>query len=69
MNIKKGPLGFPAKRYAKKCENANCENIITKCENFVKTMSFTAATINCSKEHVEFSALHDSSIFEVYYVI
>ena len=36
MNIKKGPLGFPAKRFAKKCENANCENIITKCENFVK---------------------------------
>ena len=28
-----------------------------KCENFVKTMSVIAATINCSKELVEFSAL------------
>ena len=28
-----------------------------KCENFVKTMSVIAATINCSKELVKFSAL------------
>ena len=38
-------------------ENAKCENIFTKCENFVKTMSFIAVTINCSEELVEFSAL------------
>ena len=31
--------------------------ILRKCKNFVKTMSFTAATINCLKEFVEFSAL------------
>ena len=28
-----------------------------KCKNFLKTMSFIAAKINCSKELVEFSAL------------
>ena len=28
-----------------------------KCENYVKTMSVIAVTINCSKELVEFSAL------------
>ena len=28
-----------------------------ECENFVKTMSVLAATINCSKELVEFSTL------------
>ena len=36
---------------------AKCETILAKCENFVKTMSFIAATINCSKELVKFSAL------------
>ena len=50
------------------------------CENFVKTMSFIAATINGSKELVEFSALiaeyfkfimsykHDFSNFTLTYV-
>ena len=58
-------------------ENAKCENIFVKCknmkisrkcENFVKTMSFIAATINCSKELVEFSALI-AQYLKFYYVI
>ena len=39
-----------------------------KCENFVKTMNFIAATINSSKELVEFSALI-AQYFKFYYVI
>ena len=39
-----------------------------KCENFVKTMSVIAATINCSKELVEFSALIPQYL-KFYYVI
>ena len=38
------------------------------CENFVKTMSFIAATVNCSEELVEFSALI-AEYFKFYYVI
>ena len=38
-------------------EHAKGANIFAKCEHFVKTMSFIAATINCSKELEEFSAL------------
>ena len=40
----------------------------TKCENFVKTMSVIAATINCLKELVEFSALIPQYL-KFYYVI
>ena len=32
-------------------------NILAKCENVVKAMSFKAAIINCLKELVEFSVL------------
>ena len=39
-----------------------------KCENFVKTMSVIAATINCSKELVKFSALIPQYL-KFYYVI
>ena len=42
---------------AKFLENEKYENIFAKCENFLKAMSFIAATINCSKKLVEFSAL------------
>ena len=38
-----------------------CEN--AKCENFVKTRNVLAATINCSKELVEFSALIPQYLF------
>ena len=38
------------------------------CENFVKTMSFMATTINCLKEEVEFSALI-AQYLKYYYVI
>ena len=44
-----------------------CKNIFAKCENFVKTMSFIAATVNCSKE-LEFSALK-AQYLKFYYVI
>ena len=40
----------------------------TKCENFMKTLSVIAATINCSKELVEFSALIPQYL-KFYYVI
>ena len=36
--------------------SGKCKIVFAKCENFVKTMSFIAATIKCSKELVEFSA-------------
>ena len=39
-----------------------------KYENFVKTMSFIAATISCLKELVEFSALI-AQYLKFYYVI
>ena len=42
--------------------------ISRKCENFVKTMSVIAATINCSKELLEFSALIPQYL-KFYYVI
>ena len=58
------PKGFPrTKRHAKKGEDflSHFEKIneakMRKCENFGKTMSFIAATNNCSKELVEFSGL------------
>ena len=42
--------------------------ISRKCENFVKTMSFIAATISCLKEIVEFTALiARESIFKQIY--
>ena len=44
------------------------ENIFAKCVNFVKTMSFIAATINSPKELMEFSALI-AQYFKFYYVL
>ena len=48
-----------AKFFFAKIQNAKIwriTKISRKYKNFVKTMSFIAATINCSKELVEFSA-------------
>ena len=47
------------KRFAKKCDKfqSHFANFFAKCENFVKTIIFIAATISCLKELVEFSAL------------
>ena len=59
------------KRFAKKCENFRShftKKNYAKCENFVKTMSVIAATINCSKKLVEFSALIPQYL-KFYYVI
>ena len=40
-----------------------------KCENFVKTMSVIAATINCPKELVEFSALIPQYLKFYYFIL
>ena len=65
-------VGFPAnenakisKKYFREMRRFR-EN--AKCENFVKTMSAIAATINYLKELVEFSALIPQYL-KFYYVI
>ena len=50
------------RNFAKKAKireniSEKCEKNFTKCENFVKIMSYIAATIICLEELVEFSAL------------
>ena len=81
INGKTAKLGFPTNETfrekmhffakineAKTKRNAKCGNIFAKCENFVKTVTFIVATINCSKELVEFSALI-AQYLKFYYVI